>query len=340
VPETALNVAPVVAAAPAPGSPDGAAGAPRSPPVIRRRRRRRKPFVVAAAVLAALLLAGLLTAWQADVFTPSRRLPSLQGMTLIQARHALAPGRFTLFAGRPEYSISVGPGLVMRQTPPPRTSLKPGATVRVVVSKGPPSVAVPSLTGVDCGVAARLLQEAHLKADCPALSAYNATIPVGQVINWSYNNQLNPTTATYGGTVLVAVSKGPPPVPIPSGLAGGTFAAAQSALQALGFTVTQAQEQSTQYPAGQVTRTTPAAGTPAPVGSAVTVYVSQGPPIVTVPDVTGKSVAQATAALQAVGLTVGNIYGAHTGPTATVLATDPAAGTQLQAGQPVTLLTK
>ena len=133
-------------------------------------------------------------------------------------------------------------------------------------------------------MATRLLSEAHLKVGCPAVSAYSATIPVGQVLNWSYDNKLNPVSAPYGATILVAVSKGPPPVPIPADLAGGSFSAAQSALVALGFTVTQAQESSTQYPSGQVTRTVPAAGVAAPVGSAVTVYVSTGPPIVSIPE--------------------------------------------------------
>ena len=157
------------------------------------------------------------------------------------------------------------------------------------------------------------------------------------MINWSYANQLNPPTAPYGATILVAISKGPPPIAIPSGLAGGTFAAAQSALQGLGFSVTQAQEYSTQYPAGQVTRTSPAQGVLAPVGSAVTVYVSQGPPMVAVPDVTKLTATQATAALQAVGLGVGQTYGP---PDGKVFATNPSAGQQVPQGQTVDLYTK
>jgi serine/threonine-protein kinase len=157
------------------------------------------------------------------------------------------------------------------------------------------------------------------------------------VINWSYAGLLDPTTAPYGATILVATSKGPPPIAIPSGLAGGSFAAAQSVLQGLGFTVTQAQESSAQVPASQVTRTSPAAGQLAEVGSAVTVYVSTGPPVVAVPDVTKDSVAEATSALQSQGLVVGQVFGPSGGK---VFTTDPPAGQQVRQGQSVNLYIK
>jgi serine/threonine-protein kinase len=318
--------------------PPGPSG-PVGPVAIMRRRRRRRgwPWIATAVSLAVLVVAGLLVARAEQVFTPSHRVPQLSGLTLAQARLALAPDHFHLAVGRPSYSTTVVAGEIISQHPAATGSLKQGSAVSVVPSKGPPSVSVPSLLGVDCSVAIRLLAEAHLKADCPALSAYSAATPVGQVLNWSYDKQINPVNAPYGATVLVAVSEGPPPVPVPASLAGGTFAAAQSALVALGFTVTQAQEPSTQFPAGQVTRTVPAAGVSAPVGSSVTVYVSTGPPIVTIPNVAKDTVTQATAALNQVGLKVGAVYGP---PGGQVFTTDPLAGQQLQAGQSVNLYTQ
>ncbi|HEY3942614.1 MAG TPA: PASTA domain-containing protein [Acidimicrobiales bacterium] len=299
-----------------------------------RRRRRRWPWIAGVVALAAIVVAGLLVARAERVFTPSHPVPRLGGMTLAQARQALSHDHFTLAVGAATYSTTVAAGLVVSQQPAATHQLKQGSTVRVVPSKGPPSVAVPSLLGVDCSVASRLLSEANLKATCPALSAYSSTVPAGQVLNWSYDNQIDVTNAPYGSTILVAVSKGPAPIPIPGNLAGGTYAAAQSALGALGFTVTQAQESSTTVPSGQVTRTVPAAGTPAPVGSSVTVYVSNGPPIVTIPNLTKDTVAQATAALNALGLNVGQTYGP---PGGKVFTTVPLANQQLPAGQSVNL---
>ena len=100
--------------------------------------------------------------------------------------------------------------------------------------------------------------------------------------------------------------------------------------------MTQAGENSTSVPAGEVTRTVPAAGTVQPKGSAVTVYVSQGPPLVDVPPLGGDTVAQATTALEDRGLTVGPVYGP---PHGLVFDTVPTAGTAEPVGTAVTLYT-
>jgi beta-lactam-binding protein with PASTA domain len=316
----------------------GGGGAPvGGPAIVRRKRHRKWPWVLGVLVLAAAVVAGLLVARAEKLFTPSKAVPVLAGKTLVQARQLLNADQFKLTEGRPVYSTTVGAGQIVSQSPAPKTSMKQGSTVHVVASKGPPSVTVPSLDNVDCSVVSRLLAEAHLKANCPALEAYSSSVPNGTVINWSYNNEINPTSAPYGSTILVAVSKGPPPVAIPNTFAGGTFAAAQTTLVGLGFSVTMAQENSTQYPSGQVTRTNPPGGTMAQPGTAITVYVSQGPPIVTIPDVTHDTVAQATAALQGAGLAVGQVYGPQNGK---VFTTNPLAGQQLQQGQSVNLYTQ
>jgi beta-lactam-binding protein with PASTA domain len=78
-------------------------------------------------------------------------------------------------------------------------------------------------------------------------------------------------------------------------------------------------------------------GTALQPGSGVTVYVSQGPPVVAIPNMTGDTVAQATAALQAQGLAVGQVYGPASGK---VFTTNPLAGQQLQQGQAVNLYTQ
>jgi beta-lactam-binding protein with PASTA domain len=226
------------------GAPPLATGGPVAPAIVRRRSRRKWPWLVAVVVLAAAVVAGLLVARHDKLFTPSDPVPALAGISLTQVHSALQPGQFKVKVGTPVYSTTVPAGQVVSQTPAVKTSLKQGSTVHVVLSKGLPSVAVPSLSGVDCGVATRLLAEAHLNANCPALTAYSQTIPSGQVINWSYNTALNPASAPYGSTILVAVSKGKAPIPIPGGLAGQSFQAVQTDLVGLGFTVTQAQEPS------------------------------------------------------------------------------------------------
>ena len=205
-------------------------------------------------------------------------------------------------------------------------------------SKGLPPEQIPSLTGgLTCDTAIRLLQEAHFKATCPALLAYTATVPTGEIINWSYNNKLNATVAPYGSTIAIAVSKGKPPVAIPPVAGDTSYTQAATAIKAVGLVPTSAQAYSTTVPAGTVIGTTPAQGTVEPVNTTITVTVSKGKPLVAVPNLLADTVTAATAALGKTGLVVGHVYGPAKGK---VLLTTPAAGTMVTKGSSVNLYTR
>ena len=299
------------------------------------RHRRRWPWVLAVlVVVAAILAAGGVYAVKKRLFAASHLVPSVVGDTLATARRVLSADHFHVQLEPGVTSTKVAPGTVARQDPRQGTSLKEGSTVQLVPSSGVPSVTVPSLTGgLDCTVATRLLAGAHLKASCPAASAYSRTVPNGDVISWSYGGKNDPVTAPYGAKILVTVSEGKPPVKIPS-FAGGTYTQAAATLSADGLSVTEVQVYSTTVPAGQVISTTPGAGATAPFGSHVTVSVSKGPRAVPVPTVIGDTVTKATAAVQAAGLTVGAVYGPGTG---VVFTTNPLAGQEEKVGTAVDL---
>ena len=299
------------------------------------RHRRRWPWVLAVGVVvAAILAAGGVYAAKKHLFAASHLVPSVVGDTLAIARRVLRADHFHVQLEPGVTSTKVAPGTVARQDPGPGTSLREGSTVQLVPSSGVPSVTVPSLTGgLDCTVATRLLASAHLRATCPAASAYSRTVPNGDVISWSYGGKTDPVTAPYGAKILVTVSEGKPPVKIPS-FAGGTYTQAAATLSADGLTVSEAQVYSTTVPNGEVIATTPGAGTTAPVGSHVTVSVSKGPRAVPVPTVIGDTVTKATAAVQAAGLTVGAVYGPGTG---VVFTTNPLAGQEEKVGTAVDL---
>jgi serine/threonine-protein kinase len=300
------------------------------------RRRRRWPLIVALAVVLALVAGLVAAAVETQVFTPSQKVPALTGMTEAQARQSLSAKHLEMSVGTPVYSLLHPAGDVVSQNPASGTTLKEGSTVNVTPSKGLPPVAVPSLTGLDCPSALRVLSASHLVGQCPpAAAAYSNTVPNGQVINWSYDNKLYPKNAPFGSTVLIAISKGLPPVTIPtvSG-AGSTYQSAAQTLQQAGVTPARGQQYSTSVPQGEVIGTDPATGTSVPHGSTVTVIVSEGPPFVTVPDVAGETVSKAESALQKAGLTPGQVFG----PSGTsVFATDPAIGSSVQEGTTVNL---
>ena len=295
------------------------------------RRRRRWPWVVALLVVLGAGFAAFAIATK--LFVPDVKVPNLVGVSSAKAERTLTKEHLTPVFQPSVYSISVPINHVIIQQPKAGSTLKQGSTVRLVASRGLPPVTVPSLQGFTCAQAQAALKTVHLVGDCPsAAQQFSPTVPNGIVISFSQGGVTNPKTVIYGSTVTIATSKGPPPVPVPQ--VSGTFAQAEASLVAAGFKVSQATEYSESVASGQVTRTVPGAGTPIQKGTTVTVYVSLGPPLVTVPNLRGKTVAQATARLQGIGLKVGAVYGP---PGGKVFRESPIAGRSVKAGSTVNL---
>ncbi len=308
----------------------------------RARPQRRWPWVVAAVVVVASILAavGVYLA-KSKLLTPSRHVPAVEGETVQEAKRALVADHFVVKLGTAVASTTVPVGEVISQLPTKGVSLKEGSTVRLVVSSGLPSEPVPSLTGKgfdsNCAIATQLLEEAHLHGSCPAaLEGYSKTVPQGEVLSWSYDKRLYPKTAPYGSTILIALSKGLPPVRIPP-LVGSTYTLADQTLTGDGLQVQESEVYSTTVTAGLVIATTPASGATAFVGTTVDVTVSLGPQYVSVPTVIGDTAQQASSAIDADSLSVGAVYGPGTG---VVFTTDPLAGQSERIGTAIALYTE
>ena len=119
---------------------------------------------------------------------------------------------------------------------------------------------------------------------------------------------------------------------------GETSAAAAAALSAQSFVPTQLSQHSTSVPKGKVIRQSPVAGTATLRGSAVSYWVSSGPPKVPVPYVVGVSEGNATDALKTAGFAVQvkNTFGLGAFP-GNVTKQAPAAGALLARGAKVTI---
>ncbi|HWF15409.1 MAG TPA: protein kinase [Acidimicrobiales bacterium] len=316
------------------------AGEPRPGSPTRRRRfgggpSRRTWVIAAIAVAVVLLAAGLGLAFGTNTFTPSHPTPTLDNLSVAQARTALAKVHMNLAQGTPVKSITVGSGDVVSQTPKAGVSTKEGTTVTVVVSDGPPNVSVPNLASMTCAQAANALQAAHFKSVC-APGAYNNNVAAGVLDLWSIGSTQNPTKAPYGSTITLVPSLGHEPATVPNIPTSYSFAQAQAALQAVGLTATQNNESSATVPNGQVVSTAPASGASAPFGSAVTVNVSTGPPTTTVPNVNQDTVQQATTTLTSAGLSVSGVSG---NPSNKVIGTQPSIGSTVPTGSSVQLIT-
>ena len=119
-----------------------------------------------------------------------------------------------------------------------------------------------------------------------------------------------------------------------------SFETAESELTALGLTVIRRVQVSDTVPAGTVISTSPEAGVNLAVGEIVTVVESSGKPVSAVPSIDFMTMANATAALEAAGFTVGKVTPGYS-PTAlvgAVVGSDPKAGTTLPGGSVVDIV--
>lgn len=89
-----------------------------------------------------------------------RTVPNLTGFSLADATAALQALDLVIAQAPDEFSDTIPVGQVMRQDPGPDAALQIGATVTVVLSKGPDLVALPALAGLDYNGIVAALQNA------------------------------------------------------------------------------------------------------------------------------------------------------------------------------------
>jgi serine/threonine-protein kinase len=162
--------------------------------------------------------------------------------------------------------------------------------------------------------------------------AYDEAIPKGSVIKVADGT---PPEVEKAKTVDLVVSQGPEPRTVPTIAPGTPFEQAAKQLSDLMLVANKVEAPDDNIAAGQVISIDPPAGTKVDRGGTVTVTVSKGKPVV--PDVKGKSVADAIDILQAAGFSVAGVQG---NPLRSVQGTTPPAGTQAPKGTGVTLITK
>ncbi|RLV48069.1 Stk1 family PASTA domain-containing Ser/Thr kinase [Nocardioides mangrovicus] len=196
---------------------------------------------------------------------------------------------------------------------------------------GPAQTAVPSLVGLTQAQAELALKQNDLKLG-EVTQAASKTVPKGSVIS---SDPVAGKSLDEGSTVALVVSTGKPAVQLPD-VVGQNKDDAQSQLQQLGLEVTLKNVESDE-PEGQVTAMDPGAGTSVADGTNVTLSVSEGPQ--QVPDVVGKTQAQAERLIKAAGFEPSVIENATTEATAgTVIQQSPKGGTTENQGSTITIV--
>jgi len=293
-----------------------------------RKRRRRWPWVVLLLILVGALSAA---AW----YLGSARytsVPTVLGLNEESATAALAEENLTPLVAEPVYSETVAAGLVVTATPAAGEEVRRGSEVELVFSKGPERYEVPALAGKTVDEATKELAATNLIVG-KATEEYSNSVPDGQIISIA---PAAGTAVKRDTPVALVVSKGLPPVKVPN-VVGSSRAAAESALKNKNLVAKVTSEQFSESVAkGAVISQSPAAGKSVNQRSTVSMVISKGPPLVAVPNVLDRKVADATAALEAAGFRV-KVNKPPIVILDRVLTQSPAGGAQVPKGSTITI---
>jgi serine/threonine-protein kinase len=221
---------------------------------------------------------------------------------------------------------------VISQNPEAGEEVREGTVVKVRVSAGPGTTAVPQVAGTSQEEAEQTLQDAGFKTKVE--TEFSDTVPEGDVISTSPPAGRQ---ATKGRTITLTVSRGREGVTVPS-VVGSTSAGANDVLQGVGLS-TKLEERESSEPPGTVLEQNPEANATVPPGSTVTLVVAKERP--QVPDVsTGNpTVEEATQAIEDAGYKVATVERPSADPNLVgrVIGQEPAPGTRRSTGATITI---
>ncbi|MFW7415290.1 Stk1 family PASTA domain-containing Ser/Thr kinase [Demequina sp. SO4-18] len=288
------------------------------------------------AVLATLVVLGGLGLWWYSSIGPGAytTVPSVEGQTEADATASLEALGFVV-SPEYEYNDVIAEGIAIGTEPSEQARALNGSDVALIVSQGARQETVPEVVGLEESEAIDRLREVGFPVGDPTFT-YSDTVPEGEVMG---STPEQGATERHDTEVSLELSDGPEPITVPE-VVGNTEAEAQAALEEFALVVTVERERTTEAPAGEVFRQDPGAGADGVRTQEITIWVSDGPPLVEIPDFTYDRVDRATADLEELGLEV-NLEADNIWPWTTpefVVGQRPDPGTQLEVGSTVTLI--
>ena len=193
-------------------------------------------------------------------------VPEVRGTSIESATKAIEAATMVVGGSESVFDDTVPSGQVTGTDPEAGTSQKPRTAVTLFVSKGPAPVAVPNVAGQSKDQASATLAEAGLKVT--TVEEYADTVPAGTAVGTA---PVAGTQLKRGDPISLTISKGPPPVTVPS-VTDLKSADAVAKLQAVGFVVVQ-KPLAGFVALDRVVSQDPAGGTTAPKGSTVTITI-------------------------------------------------------------------
>jgi eukaryotic-like serine/threonine-protein kinase len=261
-------------------------------------------YVLAGALLLVALVGG---GWY-ETSGRYTSVPAVVKLSAAEATRTLHQAGFQVRTGPSVINDDVPKGEVISTSPSGRAL--PGATIVLTVSQGPRMITIPQIPpGYSVAQAQALLRKA-------GLTVAAATKPVGVASN--------PQIGAVAGTTPAAGTSQPENEPVAvnvvAGLAlpnlvGQNIQTIQGWAAQNNISIQPTQVDSNQ-PQGTITAQSPAPNTPVQPGQTVNVSVSNGPPMVPIPDVIGQGCQDAQQTLQQAGFQVqvdqgifGNLFG-------------------------------
>jgi beta-lactam-binding protein with PASTA domain/predicted Ser/Thr protein kinase len=298
---TALPLGPDPGARTSPYAPrQPKVGGPGQIPVAASRQRGGRRVVIGLLLLA-LLAAGVgAGAW----YLGSGRYtltPSVQGLDQAAATQRMTAAGLTVqVSPTRQFSETIVKGNVVTTNPAPGSRVAKNSAVMLILSNGAERYQVPALSGMTLQQATAALASAHLALG-QQTQAYSDKVSAGSVISSSPTSGASERRNT---PVDLTVSKGSAPVPVPS-FVSLPLAQAQSLAADKHLKLVQSGlAYSTSVPLGAVISQDTPPGTQVDKGTTVNVVVSQGPPLVPVPNVIDRKEATAVRMLEAAGFKV------------------------------------
>ena len=193
---------------------------------------------------------------------------------------------------------------------------------------------IPRVVGKSYDEASAMLEEAGFKA-LRGQVRFHRTTPADVVL------EQDPAAGSLqkrGAEVTLAISGGQRTATVPE-VRGTSQQQARIAIETAGFQFGSVSQETSSEPRGAVIATDPVAGTTAELPATVSITLSRGPATMQVPDLTGRTLADARSTLEQLGLRLGGTSTdtSSFAPENTVLGQTPAPGSTVSAGANVNL---
>ncbi|WP_062133422.1 Stk1 family PASTA domain-containing Ser/Thr kinase [Demequina aestuarii] len=288
------------------------------------------------AVLATLVVLGGLGLWWYTSIGPGAytTVPSVQSQTEADATASLEALGFVVTT-QEEFDDVIAEGIAIGTDPKEQARLLNGSDITLIVSQGARQETIPEVVGLQESEAIAVLGDAGFPVGDPTFT-HSDTVPEGEV---TASTPAQGKTVRHDTKVSLQLSDGPAPITVPD-VVGSTEAAAIDVLEEDALVVTVERGRTLDAPQGEVFRQSPEAGVDGVRTQEITIWVSDGPPLVELADYTFNTVERARDELEGLGLTV-NLEADNPWPWTTpefVVGQRPAPGTQLEVGSTVTLV--